>query len=329
MEQCESLSLRCRSDNLNAVDVAGAAAQSDEAWEPCERDRVQLRNEHSTLSSRMVACEEELAVGRENERHRRASLRATDDKVATVSRARQAAERRAAGQHDEVCSTVRQVTLFRERLDVARHTLLRREEEFRSDEEKLSTLRTESQRRGHEAAAAAQVYQQLQDSQLALEVALRENVQLHQQVQAPAELRRKALEMGTISGGRQQDVQGKLQSTTEKTTAAEAEFCRWRHCLDSLHKAIAEAKAKHDLLEKDSRGKETVGLSLQEDLQRIFADTEQLRSEHDEAVTTCDEVQKRVRAIEPALEASRRRVRILEDSIEDATAETTRAKQSK
>jgi chromosome segregation ATPase len=169
MEQCESLSLRCRSDNLNAVDVAGAAAQSDEAWEACERDRVQLRNEHSTLSSRMVACEEELAVGRENERHRRASLRATDDKVATVSRARQAAERRAAGQHDEVCSTVRQVTLFRERLDVARHTLLRREEEFRSDEEKLSTLRTESQRRGHEAAAAAQVYQQLQDSQLALE----------------------------------------------------------------------------------------------------------------------------------------------------------------
>jgi hypothetical protein len=135
--------------------------------------------------------------------------------------------------------------------------------------------------------------------------------------------------MGTISGGRQQDVQGKLQSTTEKTTAAEAEFCRWRHCLDSLHKAIAEAKAKHDLLEKDSRGKDTVGLSLQEDLQRIFADTEQLRSEHDEAVTTCDEVQKRVRAIEPALEASRRRVRILEDSIEDATAETTRAKQSK
>lgn len=329
VDQCESLSVRCRSEHQSAMDAAGAAAQSNEQWEVCERERLQLRGEHATLRSHLAACEEELAAGREKERHRKAGLRGLEEKAATIGRARQAAERRVGTQHDEVCSALRQVSLFRERLHVARHTLLRREEELRTEDEQLASLRADSQQRGQEVATASQVLQQLQDSQVALEVGLRENVALREQHRGVSELRQRSRELDARCMEQQTDLQGRLEATTERVEDVEADCSRWRLCLENLRRGHEQAKAKRDQLDKESRGTGDLGASLQEDLQRIFSATEQLRAEHDEAAAGCDEVQRRVRSVEPALEASRRRVRELEESVDDATSELGRAKQSK
>jgi len=329
MEQCESLSHRCRSEHQSALEAVDAAAQSDEAWQACEREREELRAEHKKLSSHLAAFQEELAVGREHERHRKASLRALEEKVTGASRSLQAAERRAEAQHEEVCGTVRQVALFREKEHAARHTLLRREAEVREEDEQLCSLRTESQQRGQEVAAASQVLQQLRESQDALEAALRENVALWEHHRAVAEIRHRSHELDTCCEGQQQDVQGRLAAATEKVEVIEADCARWRQRLESLRREHVEAEARKEILETDSRGAGTVGATLQEELQRIFLKTEQLRSEHDEVAAACDELQRRTRTVEPALEASRCRVRELEESLEDVTAEASRARQSK
>mmetsp|Transcript_127406 Transcript_127406/g.220913 ORF Transcript_127406/g.220913 Transcript_127406/m.220913 type:complete len:662 (+) Transcript_127406:148-2133(+) len=325
-DRCEALNERYEAEQRDAKNAASAVARSDEEWEACERERTQLRDEASTVGSSLATMEEELALGKEQERHRKASIRALEDKLNEAGRARLAAEQKAEAQHDELCSATRQVTVFRARLEAARHTLLLREEELRAEDDRLAELRTENRRHEQEVAGAQLLMQQLQEAQAAFEKALRVNVEKHDQLRAVQELRRIQSEAVLTMSGKQQELQRKLADTADRHAAAEADCGRCRQRLQILSSSIKQGGLQRDHLQQDTRGAGSAGESLRAELQCIFADTEQLRRERDEAVSTSDELSRRVKGVEPALEAARKRVQELEDLLEETQEQASRAR---
>jgi len=327
-QQCEALDARCQADRRSLFDTADAVAQSDEAWAACEVERARLRADAGGMGSQLAAVEEELVTVRELERHRRADTRVLEERVGEACRAWQAAERRAEAQHEEVCGALKTVTLYRERLDSARHALQRREEELHEEDTELSKLQAEAQRREQEQQQVQRGLARLQEVRASLERALRENVEAREQYRAAQRRRQSFLEEGAVSAAAHGEAQAKLASADERLTAASAELNRWRQRLQALREAVEKCKSKRQLLEDD---RQDIGCAehLQAELQRVFAETERLRSEHEEAAATADDLQRRLRLAEPAVETARRRARELEQGLEDADAEALRARHRK
>lgn len=328
-ERCEALSERYEAEQQSAKNAASAVARGDEEWEACERERTQLRDDASAVSSHLAALEEELAAGKEQERRRKMGVRTLEDKLAEVGRSRVAAEQKAEAQQEELCNAARQVTTLRSRLEASRHTLLLREEELRGEDDQLAELRTENRRLEQEVANAQLVLQQMQETQAAFEKALRENVEKHEHLRNVQELRRSQGEASAAISVKQQELQRKLADTADRQAAAEADCGRCRQRLQSFSSSLKQARLQRDHLQQDTRGAGSVGESLRAELQCIFADTEQLRRERDEAVLSSDELLRRVRSVEPALEAARKRVQELEELLEESQQQSSRARARK
>lgn len=102
---------------------------------------------------------------------------------------------------------------------------------------------------------------------------------------------------------------------------------RWQQRLKVLGESVRQLRCTLQQLEVSTKGANTVGVSLQEELQRVFLATEKLRREREEAAQSPALV--RLRQAEPALEAARRRARELEMKLEDVQGEVACAKQHK
>jgi len=181
-EQCEAMSARCHEEQRCAVDVEDSVAQANEARVCCEQERARLRGDVSLVMSRLASAEQELHASREAEQRHRSAVRMMEDRILETRRARQAAEQKGEALRSDVCGALRKAALFRERLEAAHHTLLRRQDELNGEDEQLAALRAENQERGRQAVALERNLEQLQDAKASLEGALRENVDAHNQL---------------------------------------------------------------------------------------------------------------------------------------------------
>lgn len=322
--ECEALSARCQSERRSALEATESLARNDEVWAQHDREYSRFRSEVESHRAQLATLEEELVLAREGEQRRRQESRSLESKLSDACQARLAAERRAESQHEEVCGALRKLTLYRERLDVARHTLQRREEDVHCQEEQLAALRAESHRRAQESSSVAQGLAQLEETKVSLETALRENVEAHGLAKAAAEIRRKKGEAHAAIETAHHDVMSKLDASSERLSAAEADINRLRQRLSALGHSTEQTRIRSEALEMESRGVGAAGSTLQKELQAAFADTERLRQECDDGIAACDEMQRRLRITEPALENARRRALELEEAVEDKNAECGR-----
>ncbi|CAE8610786.1 unnamed protein product [Polarella glacialis] len=328
-ERCEELTRRCREEQRSAQDVEGLVTREDEAWAASEREREGLRRDMQAASSKLVAQEEELVIGHERDRHRRADLRALEERLQEAGRCRQVAERRARTGQEEVAGALKQVALFQDKLETIRNRVQQRQEDLQQEACQLEDLYAENLQDEQEAASARDSLDKLGQLKVKLEGALRAHVEAHNEQKAATLVTRGQKEANSALDIRQQEISERIGSVNEELATAGADQGRWQLRLQALGDSLRQLRASRDSLEESSRGAGNVGLSLQGELQHTFADTEKLRAERDEALAAGEELQRRLRAAEPALETTRRRARELEESLEDISAELHRARSRK
>eukprot|EP00927_Polykrikos_kofoidii_P059647 TRINITY_DN54790_c0_g1_i1.p1 TRINITY_DN54790_c0_g1~~TRINITY_DN54790_c0_g1_i1.p1 ORF type:complete len:690 (+),score=143.44 TRINITY_DN54790_c0_g1_i1:113-2182(+) len=327
--QCEQLNRQCHSEHQCVLEASNAAAQSDETWAACERERTNARNEVGQLASQLAELEEQLATEREREGHRRADVRAMEDRVSDACRVRQSSQRRVGARHEEICGAVRKLALYRERLDMARHVLARRQEDFQAEEDEISGLMGENQRQQQEALVLEQQLAQLQDAKSNLEIALREHVEVHDLLKVATTVTTAHKEATETLDRRHRGAEDDFTSHVSRLATIEADVGRWRQRLNAVRDTIEETKVNRGALEKESLGVGNMGATLQSELQHVFSENERMRGDEDELVESDDRLLRQLRTSEPALEAASRRVRELELAFEDADAEALRARQRK
>mmetsp|Transcript_116711 Transcript_116711/g.330149 ORF Transcript_116711/g.330149 Transcript_116711/m.330149 type:complete len:702 (+) Transcript_116711:174-2279(+) len=328
-KQCESLSAQCLLEQQCVRDALDQAAQSDDAWAASERDRALLREEASDLTARLAELQEELAAGHERESHRRADLRVMEDRLNDARQQRKAAVQKSETRHEEICGAVRKATLFRERLDAAQHALRRREQELEVEDGQLAELLAENQQKEQEVVMVERSLVRLHDTQVALELALREHLETHERFKAVSKAWSDCQEAAEELERRRTASQSELASRRERLASLETELGGTFQRLQVLRDSVRQSKTRRERLEQEKRGVDCAEVSLKTELKRIFEDTERLRSERDEAAEQGEQVVRRLRAAEPALETARRRVRDLEQALEDVDRDAVRAKQRK
>eukprot|EP00930_Biecheleria_cincta_P094280 TRINITY_DN8523_c0_g1_i1.p1 TRINITY_DN8523_c0_g1~~TRINITY_DN8523_c0_g1_i1.p1 ORF type:complete len:737 (-),score=189.53 TRINITY_DN8523_c0_g1_i1:48-2258(-) len=328
-EQCEELNSRCQEEQRSAQDAAGRVAQEDEALAACARERDKLKEMVEAALQELAVQEEEMATGLERDRHRRGDIRALEQRLYDAGRHRQVAEKRAQSGEEEVANTTKQVSIYRERLEASKATLQQSQEELRQEVAQNEDLTAENMRTEHEAHAAKEGLEKLRQMKTRLEASLRENIDVHSQLKASKLSCRSTKDANAALDARQKEIVGRLSATAECIARTTAEVDRWQQRLQGLNDSVRQLKSTQQDLEEVSSRTGSAGVSLQEELQRVFSMTEKLRGEREEAANDLGELQRKLRVAEPALETARRRTRDLEENLEDMAGEVTRAKQRK
>ncbi|CAJ1423846.1 unnamed protein product [Effrenium voratum] len=202
------------------------------------------------------------------------------------------------------------------------------QEELQGEVGSRETAEREKLQTAQEEALAREGLERLRQLKARLEAALRENVEAHSQLKAIQLKHRSAQELADATDARQKEALSRLASID--ICSAEADLERWQQRLQAVSESINKLRSTLQDLEESTKGASQVGLSLQEELQRVFLGTERLRQEREEAALGANEASGRLRAAEPALEAARRRARELEGKLEDdSQSEVARCKQHK
>ncbi|OLP86600.1 hypothetical protein AK812_SmicGene32284 [Symbiodinium microadriaticum] len=316
--------------------------QEEEAWYTrCERERQRLRAEVEAVMQRISSQEEDLAAGYERDRARRGGLRELETKLADAGRQRQVVEKRVQTMEEELVSTQKQVSLYQERLESLQQKLLSAEEELQQEKLGLEARSRERLLLEQQEAVGKEGLEKLRSLKVQLEEALKENVEAHSQLKAATLAQQASEELYAALDARHKEALTRLSSAAEGTAAATADLERWQQRLQGLGDSVrqqrceleeqlkAEQRCVLQELEESSKGANTVSLSLQEELQRVFVITEKLRQEREEVTTVTADIQSKLRAAESSLDAARRRTRELEAHVEDAQSETLRARQQK
>lgn len=327
--QCDALSSRLREEERSTQDAADRVARSDEAWISCERDRARLSGEVQARTAQLAAMEEELAAGKEREKHRKADLKVLQERAAEASRLRQLTEKRAAAQHEDVCGAMKQVALYKERIESARQSQQRREEELKGVTDELVSLRVTAKKREHEASQTTANLQRLRELKASLEAAMVQNAEFRgslQVLEARRRVQRDTL-AALLARSKERQSRGECVEAAIKATEADAE--KWQQRLKASSTILDQLRSTRESLEAEGRSSCATGATLQGELKRLFSEKEDLQAQHDQAAAVASELKRKLSAVEPAFEIARTRVLELRASIEDRVEELSRARAHK
>ncbi|CAJ1355962.1 unnamed protein product, partial [Effrenium voratum] len=280
-EECERLSSQCREEQKSLEEASSRRQQEEQRTAQCERERARLRAEVEAVSQRLTCQEEELAAGYRRDRLRRSELRQLETKLQDAGRQRVAAKKRLQGIQDELASVHKQVAQYKERLEGAQHMLAVSQEELQGEVGSRETAEREKLQTAQEEALAREGLERLRQLKARLEAALRENVEAHSQLKAIQLKHRSAQELADATDARQKEALSRLASID--ICSAEADLERWQQRLQAVSESINKLRSTLQDLEESTKGASQVGLSLQEELQRVFLGTERLRQEREEA----------------------------------------------
>jgi len=324
---CEQLSMRVMSELQCAREAEQGAAYGDEAWTTCERERLQLKEEGASLSAKLVDLEQSLAMYRERETHRKADVRALEDRTGDAHRARRAADRRAAQRREETSKAIEKLDYLREQVANGLSVLTHCETELEAETAEMDAAVAADEDLQEQQVAMEQSLHKLSKAKTALEQALREDIAVREQMKVTSCVLSAWCETGSSLEERHRGLEESLQETVESIVASSTEVSRLQQRLETLRGNIEESKVCQQGLEHESVGASCVGLSLQDELQRMFNESEVVQAEREDLACTCDKLQKQLLTAEPALETTRRRVQELEQSIQDMEGDAERAKQ--
>jgi len=321
---CEELSVRFQSEQRSELEAAKVVVQSSACQQESERLRARLRGEVEYLKSQLSTVEDDFIVRRDREHRCHVELRGLEDRLQEAVRCRLVAERRAEAQHEQVCSTLQKVTLYRERFEVAQHALARREDELCREDEHLAALRVENKRKEQECADLESQLTRFETIRQSLEAALKENLETRGALEHAAEELQLLREASRQCHHRHEEHRAEFVDSAHRLTDAEHDLAQTQRDLQGLTDKMCTASKLREMLEHDVEGGHHRGSNMQEELQHVFGETERCRQERDEAVTATDEAVKRLRSTEIALETARRRILEMESTIIDADAVATR-----
>ena len=325
-EDCERLSSQCREEQRSLEETSGRMADEEKSSATCERDRQRLRAEVEALSQRLAAQEEELAADYQRDRQRRGDVRQLEMRLQDTGRQRLSAEKRLQSVQEELSTTQKQVHHFKERLEAAQQKLQLGHEELQELAGSLEEAQKEQVRVQEEELLTREGVARLRQIKASVESHWHEKVEADGQLKAAQLKKRRAQELSDTVDMRQKEALARLASLID-CTAAKGDLERWQQRLKVLEDSVQELRCTLQDLEVSTKGANSVGMSLQEELQRVFLATETLRREREEAAQNPALV--KLRQAEPALEASRRRARELEMKLEDVQGEVVCAKQRK
>jgi len=325
-EDCERLSSQCREEQRSLEETSSRMQQEEQSSATCERERQRLRAELEALVQKLAVQEEELAADYQRDRQRRGDTRQLELRVQDAGRQRVSAEKRLQSVQEELGNTQKQVLHFKERLELATQKLQLGHEELQELLRSQEEAQQEKLRVQEEEARACEGLAQLRQVKANVESNLHEKVEVEGQLKAAQLKKRRAQELSETLDMRQKEALARLASLVD-CTAAKGDLDRWQQRLKVLGESVQELRCSLQDLEVSTKGASGVGVSLQEELQRVFQGTERLRAEREEAAQNPALV--KLRQAEPALEASRRRARELEMKLEDVQGEVVCAKQRK
>eukprot|EP00913_Durusdinium_trenchii_P018024 g16937.t1 len=136
-----------------------------------------------------------------------------------------------------------------------------------------------------EDVLAKEALERLRQMKVRSEAQWQEKVEAESQLQAAQLKKRCAQELTETLDIRQKEALARLSSLVDCTAAKDLE--RWQQRLKVLGESVRQLRCTLQQLEVSTKGANTVGVSLQEELQRVFLATEKLRREREEATRAC------------------------------------------
>lgn len=326
-EQCHALRARCQMEHQGTIEAVDVAAHGDEARAALEQERERLKAEATRLGGGVRAAEKELHRSCERQRHRDFDVRSLQERLIEASRSRQAAERRAAAQHEELCGTVQQSSLFRERLEAARRELVRRQEELCQEDVQLAALRVENQRREQESAGVEENLSKLRKVGDALEGTISDHASAQAKLRTAQQVLQTHVDIGTGMARKQEEVEKIRASATGRIKVARADIVQHRQKLELICEVLRGVRCQQEVLEE--KAEELRDTGIHNELQYAFAEAAQVRNAKVEIVASCSELRHRLHVLEPTLEVARCRCAELQGHLEDAEREVGRARHGK
>mmetsp|Transcript_106048 Transcript_106048/g.210761 ORF Transcript_106048/g.210761 Transcript_106048/m.210761 type:complete len:640 (+) Transcript_106048:82-2001(+) len=324
-QHCETLESRRQAEHRSFLDAADAVAQNDQAWAVCEVEKGRLKGEIGELNMQLGHVEEELVTISALEQHRKEDVRLLQERIAESGRAWQTAECRAEAQQKEVCDAVKNVTLYRQRLEAAEHALHRREEELCKEDQEIVAMEAQIHRREQEVSAIVNSLGRRPEVKQTLEQATRVSTEVYDRLRTCQHGTSSNLEKAAVLSGKRQDLLARFARAEDALESHESDVGRWKARLQVVQESLEQCEDRCRLLEESRKSAGCTSESLQGSLQCALTETEQLRAECDETVATTEELHRRLRFADPALETAKRRSQELEALLSDATSEVQRA----
>jgi len=324
-QQCETLGSCRQAEHRSFLDAAEAVAQIDEAWAVCEVEKGRLKGEISELNMQLGHVQEELVTISALEQHRKEDVRLLQERIMESGRAWQTAERRAEAQSKEVCDAVKTVALYRQRLETAKHALHRRQEELCKEDQETVAIEAKIHRREQEVAAIVGSLGRGPEVEQALEHATRASEEARDRLRTCQHCTSGKLEEVAVLNGKRQDFLARFSSAENALETHESDVGRWKARLQVVQESVDQCEDRCRLLEESRKGAGCTSESLRGALQCALTETERLRTECDETVASTEELHRRLRCADPALETAKRRSQELEALLCDAESEVQRA----
>lgn len=315
---CASVEAKMQDLQRQIAEAEESATQTDKGWLAREVECTELRGEADRRATELQGLEMALASGREQALQRRALLRQLEEQLSGASRARQAGERRAAARIEELADAGRQALLVEERLKTADHALENRRDGAQHGARELAALKEELRKRETQANARGRDLACLGEVKSELAAALRDNVAVGARLEALRQFLQKTREVSNDLEARRVERQAALDVESERLQKAEAELEQEQRSLEAARASLEKARGQQAELEYEQGPTAARRSSLQEELKRVFASTEQLRAERDEAGAAAEQAQRKLAHVEPSLETARSKVRELETNIKES-----------
>jgi len=180
-------------------------------------------------------------------------------------------------------------------------------------------------RREQEVAAIVGSLGRGPEVEQALEHATRASEEVHDRLRTCQRCTSGKLEEVAVLSGKRQDFLARFSSAEHALETHESDVGRWKARLQVVQESVDQCEDRCCLLEESRKGAGCTSESLQGAMQCALTETERLRTECDETIASTEELHRRLRCADPALETAKRRSQELEALLCDSESEVKRA----